>query len=165
MQVEAAELWGIENALRQDHAIGDDHGGIDVVRSKRLERLRRLQRRRREHGNAEPPRFLLDRRYLQLHAAPGGFCRPGVDGGDLMAMGHELEQRRHRKIGCPHENQAERHIVRVSCGRKTVYPSWPSMPAVRGTRATPPPSSRLLQISSARGRASVLTDNPRTARR
>src|SRR3984893_6000608 len=165
MQVEAAELWGIENALRQDHAIGDDHGDIGVVRSKRLERLLRLPLRRRRHGNAEPPRLLLHRRYLHFHAAPGGFCRPGVDGGDLMAMGHELEQRRHRKTASPYDNQAEQHIVRVSCGRKTVYPSWPGMPAVRGTRATPPPSSRLLQISSARGRASVLTDNPRTARR
>ena len=110
MQVEAAELRGIENGQGQDHTIGDDDRGVGLMRAKFLECFRRLQCLRCQDGNAEPPRFLLDRRRLQLHAAPGGFCRAGIDGHDLMAMGHKLQQRRHRKFRRAHEDQAKRHF-------------------------------------------------------
>ena len=114
MQIEAAELRGVENGLGQDHAIGDDHGGIGVVGAKFLQRFRRLQGRRRQYGDTEPPRLLLDRGRLQLHAAPGGLCRAGIDRRDLVAMGDEFQQRRHREIGRAHEDQAERHDVELS---------------------------------------------------
>ena len=61
MQIEAAEFWGIENGLRQDHAVGDDHGSIGVVRAKLRKRILRLQRLRRQDGNLEPSRLLLHR--------------------------------------------------------------------------------------------------------
>ena len=32
MKIETAELWGIENSLRQDHAVGHDHGSIGAMR-------------------------------------------------------------------------------------------------------------------------------------
>ena len=110
MQVEAAEFWGPEDGLRQDHAIGDDDRSVGVVRAKLFERLRRLQCGWREHGDAEPPCLNFHRRWLQLHAAPGGLCRAGVHGCDLVAMGHKLQQRRHRKFRRAHEDQAKRHF-------------------------------------------------------
>ena len=59
MQVEAAEFRHVENGLRQDHAVGDDHGSIGVVRAKLRKRILRLQRLRRQDGNLEPSRLLL----------------------------------------------------------------------------------------------------------
>jgi len=114
MQVEAAKRWRIENDLGQDHAIGDDHGRLRMVRAKFGRRFRCLQGGRRRHGDAEPPRLLLHRARLQLHAAPGGLCRPRIDRRDLMAMGHKLQQRRHREIRRAHEDQSQRHGVEIS---------------------------------------------------
>ena len=73
----------------------------------------------------EPPRFLLHGRRLHLHAAPGRFWRTGVDGHDLMAVGHEFEQRRHREVGRTHEDQAERHEAGIRYDLFT--PSWPGL--------------------------------------
>jgi hypothetical protein len=114
VQVEAAELWGIENGLRQDHAIGDDHGSFRLMRAELLERFRCLQRRRRHHRDAEAAGLLLDRTELQLHAASCGFCRTRIDGCDLMTMGHEFKKRRHREFRRAHENQTKRHVVDIS---------------------------------------------------
>jgi hypothetical protein len=84
--------------------------GTSRMRAKRLQRFVGLQRLRREDNNAEPPRLLLYRRRLQLHAAPAGLWRARVDGGDLMAMGHKLPQRRHGKIRRAHEDQTKWHV-------------------------------------------------------
>jgi hypothetical protein len=50
MQIEAAIFGRVEDGLRQDHAIGDDHGRIGVVRAKISERLGVFQCGWRETG-------------------------------------------------------------------------------------------------------------------
>ena len=57
----------------------------------------------------KPVCLARNRRFLQFHAAPGGFRRAGIDRRDLMAMRHQFEQRRHRKIGRAHEDETEGH--------------------------------------------------------
>ena len=59
--------------LRQDHAIGDDHGGIGLVRAKFLERSGVFSVFGVSTGMPSRSRLLLDRRRLQFHAAR----RPG----------------------------------------------------------------------------------------
>src|SRR3954452_25614062 len=182
MQIETAERRRVQNELRQDHAIGDNHGGVRLVRTKLVQRFRALQRRRSNHGYAEPSRLLLHRRWLQFHAAPGGFWRAGIDGGDLMAMRHQLKQRRHRELRRAHEDQSERHGAnsgafppplrgRVRERGKPEAPDWrypPSPPLPRkggesrpaevrysSLQLIPPRAWQPWQISSARGRASA----------
>ena len=110
MQVEAAERHRIENGLRQDHAVSDHHGGISLEGAKLRLGLVGAQRLRRQHGNAKPLRLARHRRRLQLHTAPGGLRLARIHGHDLMAMGHQLEQRRHREIRRAHEDQTKRHV-------------------------------------------------------
>src|SRR6516162_4998108 len=136
MQVEASEFGSIENGLRQDHAIRHDHGGVRLAGEELLQRILRLQCRRRRHGNAEASCLLLDRAHLQLHAAPGRLCRPGIDRSDLMAMSHELEQGRHRELGRAHEDQTKRHSRSYPLKTSRFYSSWPGI-AVRRTAPLP----------------------------
>jgi hypothetical protein len=110
VQVVATKPWRIEDRLRQDHAIGNHDGCIRLMRTELFQRFRRLQGLRRQHGNAEPSCLLFNRRRLQLQAAPPArLRRAGIDGRDLVAVGDELQQRRHGEIGRTHEDQAERH--------------------------------------------------------
>ena len=102
----------VEDRLRQDHAVGDDHRGIGVVRAKRPPAASGVFRvfgvstgmpsRRASRstgvGCSSMPR-------------PAGFGRAGVDRRDLVAMANELEQGRHREIRRAHEDQAKRHAI------------------------------------------------------
>src|SRR4029434_7266107 len=91
MQIEATEFRRVENGLRQDHAVGNDHGGVRVMRAKLLKRFGSPEGCGRQHGNAKASRLLLDWRWLQLQATTSaGLRRAGVDGSDLVAVSDEF---------------------------------------------------------------------------
>ena len=64
----------IENRLRQDQAIGDDHRGVGAVRAECVLRLSRLQRRGRQHRQTEAR---APRARPASAAAPGRGGPPG----------------------------------------------------------------------------------------
>ena len=125
MDVEAAERHGIENRLRQDQAIGDDHRGGGAMRAKGGLRLSRLQRRGCQHRQIEAARLALDRRWLQLEAtAARRLWRAGVDRGDVVAAPDQLGERWQGEIRGAHEDQAKGHGAILSfCG--TMRPPEP----------------------------------------
>ena len=51
----------------------------------------------------------MDRGGLQLHAAPGGGRRAGVDGDHVVALADDLGKGGHREIRRAHEDDAQAH--------------------------------------------------------
>ena len=84
--------------LRQDHAVGDDHGGIGVVRAEFASAPPACcSVVGVSTGRPKPPRLALDRASAcSSMPRAGGFRRAGVDGGDLVAV-----RRRSRAASAP----------------------------------------------------------------
>lgn len=85
MDIEAALAWCFENGLWQKEPIGNDDGGIGLVRQEGL--LLRLAFERGRGVDHEIMRQgkMMHRRQALRHAAPGGAGWLRIDGGDLMA--------------------------------------------------------------------------------
>ena len=111
MQIEGAKRHGLKNGLWQDDPIGDDHSGFGLVRAKRRFGLARAQCLGRKHRQPELARLTLDRARPDGHTPAHGFRRAGVDGDHVMPAPDDLGERRHRKFGRAHEDEAEGHRI------------------------------------------------------
>ena len=110
MKVETAELRHLEHCLRQDLSVGDNHRDIGLMGFKPRDRLRVAHRCRRQHGQVETARGLMHGRTPFRLAAPGRPWRLGIDGGDLVALTDDLQQRGDREVRRAHENDAQRRV-------------------------------------------------------
>ena len=111
VDVDAAQHRGIEEALRQDMAVGDDHRGIEIDRPEGLRLLVVPEAPRRMHGEAQRKGKLMHRRTSLLLAAPGRLGRPCVDSGHVMAgLGQRLERRHGEGRGTEKRNLHRRTL-------------------------------------------------------
>ena len=107
MHVDAAEARRVEDFLRQDQAIGDDHGRVELKVPEGLVFILIFQRERGEDGDAVAFRRLMHGGFPLFLAASGGAGRLAVDGGDLVSGGNEGFQNGHGEVGCAHEGKPE----------------------------------------------------------
>ena len=95
MKVEAAVTWRGEDICRQDQAVPDHHGDLQVEGGEGGLLVRVAQALGRAHGQAARFGQCVDRRGSERQTtAPGGLGRTRVDGGDIVAGIEERGQGR-----------------------------------------------------------------------
>ena len=116
VNVEAAELWRIENRARKNEAIGHDHSGIKPERRELRLHLGGFQAFRRADREACLARKALDRRGLRFLPASGRTRRLGIDRRDLVPRSDQLGKRGDGEIGRSHESEPEHRHPRETEG-------------------------------------------------
>ncbi len=111
VDIDAAQHGCIEEALRQDVAVGDDDGGVEIERLEGLGFLVALEAARRAHVQSEFRGELVHRRPALLLAATGGLGRARIDEDDVMAGVDQGTQRRYGESGSSEERDLHRRTL------------------------------------------------------
>ena len=106
MHVDAAELWNVQHALRQDLSIGDHDDQVRRQRAKLFHSSIVAEALRLHDGQADGKRVLLHRRLRQLHAAILRRIRLRIDGRDLKAAFMEPLQAHAGNVRRAHINES-----------------------------------------------------------
>jgi hypothetical protein len=133
VDVDAAAARQVEHGLRQDQAVGGHHQQIRRGGQQGLPRgigvlgelAVRAQTAWLGDSQATVQRLLLDRRRLQLHAAPGGAVGLGQHQRHLVASVGQGGQRGAGELGCPGECDPHASFMRLcSALRGSSSASW-----------------------------------------
>jgi hypothetical protein len=111
MHVPAAVFRNIQNALRQDQAVGNHDHDVGLKRAQRIARDMFLQRFRLQHFDAALQRLQLHRRRGQRPSASGGTIRLRVHRHDLVVP-RGGAQAGDGEGGGAGEDDAEGHLVK-----------------------------------------------------
>ncbi len=105
MQVEGAEPRSLQHLQREDLAVGDHHGGVQLQGLKGGDLLRIPHRAGGAHRQVQRLGESLHRRGPQLLPATARRRRLGVHRRDLVAGGDEFRQGFHRELRRAEEGQ------------------------------------------------------------